>query len=769
MEDGIDHESNNRFYRGKNIKKFPQTDSNLKVFLNSMYSRLKGKVVVRIIYVIFIFQIKMIVMGNLMDIRAELPAVISSSEFANDASLNSIYENMAQLLLILQVLMLINLMFFITRITKLFILKKIGKTMNLANSATVVDGTMFVLGILSFLWASELRVLLERILQTQLNKPIDQVSYAGLLEELQDAVGQDFVFYYFAINFMGLILKCQEFLEYHPEYGPLQKIFGKLETDFKNFTKLYFLIVFMFALIGQILFGFDLKDYENLWLAFVQVLKVSIGVYRFDLYDGLETADVEKKKYFSDIYIFAIVASCKILLLNLVVSFITNAYTSYTQNAQGIYLTKIIGSRSQQSGHPNYGCYMANLTPADFVLVPFIPFAIIWKPSVRLNDMLQKIQYFILLFIYYIMFSIGCLFMAPMAYLKSLGSKFYILSAKSHTNKRLIINSLKLAFYLLFGLLIQGLNFLADSIYFWIFNLDEDVQTNEVFKEQSNMTFESFQSIMYTCQRFLSEKINSIDADDLVKILRRQMQVVPNLQYLLFNDAVHPMLRHQYREFAEKMRKQRLAQGSQNLMDSLTIKEQQQQVDEAFARECSDKIKQYNEIKTFLLNVAFQDKGKPTICLDILLNIMEELRKDRKIKMTIKDKNIDDYIMLNLEDIPPESEQKPFMKQVLKEKRESRRQMIVQITQLEFRQVMRMLKNTHGRKATMLNGDAFADKVDKLKKKIDDEEKVEQSKVLGGTDVRVKQQSLSTMKNFESSKDIKLEIANRKKDLVLSD
>ena len=53
--------------------------------------------------------------------------------------------------------MLINLMFFVTRITKVFVLKKMGKSMNLANSATVVDGTMFTLGLLSFAWAIQLR------------------------------------------------------------------------------------------------------------------------------------------------------------------------------------------------------------------------------------------------------------------------------------------------------------------------------------------------------------------------------------------------------------------------------------------------------------------------------------------------------------------------------------------------------------------------------------------------------------------------------------
>lgn len=158
---------------------------------------------------------------------------------------------------------------------------------------------------------------------------------------------QDYVFYYFAINFMGLILKCQEFLEYHPVYGPLQKIFSKLQTDLVNFSKLYFLIVFMFALIGQINFGLDLLEFKSLWLALMKVLQTSIGVYEFDNYKDVKGEESGGfKNYFSDIYNFAIVSSCSLLLINLVVSFLANAYMRYTQNAQGIYLTKIIGSRS---------------------------------------------------------------------------------------------------------------------------------------------------------------------------------------------------------------------------------------------------------------------------------------------------------------------------------------------------------------------------------------------------------------------------------------
>lgn len=84
---------------------------------------------------------------------------------------------------------------------------------------------------------------------------------------------------------MCLVLKCQEFLEYHPEYGPLQKIFNKLQDDFYNFTKLYMLIIFMFAIIGHINFGITLEEFKTIWVSLMNVLKISIGVYEFGMYE----------------------------------------------------------------------------------------------------------------------------------------------------------------------------------------------------------------------------------------------------------------------------------------------------------------------------------------------------------------------------------------------------------------------------------------------------------------------------------------------------
>lgn len=50
--------------------------------------------------------------------------------------------------------------------------------------------------------------------------------------------------------------------------------------------------------------------------------------------------------------------------------------------------------------------------------------------------------------------------------------------------------------------------------------------------------------------------------------------------------------------------------------------------------------------------------------------------------MTIKDKQVDAYVLQNMEDIPPAKQQSAFMQEILKEKSEARKAIIVQIVQL---------------------------------------------------------------------------------------
>ena len=56
-------------------------------------------------------------------------------------------------------------------------------------------------------------------------------------------------------------------------------------------------------------------------------------------------------------------------------------------------------------------------------------------------------------------------------------------------------------------------------------------------------------------------------------------------------------------------------------------------------------------MKQVLLNLTFKDKGKSILSNDIIWDVLDEVRKERKILMVLKDANVDDYIDLDMTEI----------------------------------------------------------------------------------------------------------------------
>lgn len=67
--------------------------------------------------------------------------------------------------------------------------------------------------------------------------------------------------YLYAVNICCLLWRLIELIQFHAEIGPLVKIVEKMFGDFMNFVILYFILVFMFAIIGGVNFVFDIGDF----------------------------------------------------------------------------------------------------------------------------------------------------------------------------------------------------------------------------------------------------------------------------------------------------------------------------------------------------------------------------------------------------------------------------------------------------------------------------------------------------------------------------
>lgn len=49
------------------------------------------------------------------------------------------------------------------------------------------------------------------------------------------------------------------------------------------------------------------------------------------------------------------------------------------------------------------------------------------------------------------------------------------------------------------------------------------------------------------------------------------------------------------------------------------------------------------------MNFSFANSGHKTLAIEIIENVMDELRRERKIEMVLADDNIEEYIKLDLE------------------------------------------------------------------------------------------------------------------------
>jgi hypothetical protein len=63
-------------------------------------------------------------------------------------------------------------------------------------------------------------------------------------------------------------------------------------------------------------------------------------------------------------------------------------------------------------------------------------------------------------------------------------------------------------------------------------------------------------------------------------------------------------------------------------------------------------LQQYNQIKKVLLNFSFVERNKKILVVEIIANVLEEMRGERKIMMVLKDSTkVDEYIDLDITEI----------------------------------------------------------------------------------------------------------------------
>ena len=64
-----------------------------------------------------------------------------------------------------------------------------------------------------------------------------------------------------------------------------------------------------------------------------------------------------------------------------------------------------------------------------------------------------------------------------------------------------------------------------------------------------------------------------------------------------------------------------------------------------------NQLDQFNEVKKILVNFAFRNRGKLIMCTEIINDVMDEMRCERKILMVLQSKKVNEYINANMTEL----------------------------------------------------------------------------------------------------------------------
>ena len=144
-------------------------------------------------------------------------------------------------------------------------------------------------------------------------------------------------------------------------------------SDFWNFTILYTMLFLSFALIGNINFMYELKDFENIFTSSLTVINASIGNFDFEIFEEVNDPTM---KLFGQIFMLVVIICFNLILLNLIIAILGNTYNMYDQKSNGLYLTEILSKRDELIYDENYGAFLTSIPPINSIVLPFLPFGL---------------------------------------------------------------------------------------------------------------------------------------------------------------------------------------------------------------------------------------------------------------------------------------------------------------------------------------------------------------------------------------------------------
>lgn len=268
--------------------------------------------------------------------------------------------------------------------------------------------------------------------------------------------------------------------------------------------------------------------------------------------------------------------------------------------------------------------------------------------------------------------------------------------------------------FLLVGWFMMNVTFLVDCVYFWINNFRTKLKKIIVEGEPSSITISWIKKLKLLGLKYAHHKIKSVETMQLVGRFREDIDINAHMQYLIFGQYV--TVRRQAQMDQQNLMKQlKNMQGIRRMktdqMKETRLKQKEIQNDKSGNQKALFMLSQFNQLKRIASNQSIRQRKIQKISVDIMTDIIDEIRRDRKIKMAIEDVSyIKEYIKIDLYD----EFDSPEKQEVLRKKDEFRKDFAQRLSQMQIDYMNRTINALSNNKAVTLNHLRFNEKIEKL-------------------------------------------------------
>jgi len=273
---------------------------------------------------------------------------------------------------------------------------------------------------------------------------------------------------------------------------------------------------------------------------------------------------------------------------------------------------------------------------------------------IQANNYMMLVKYVVFMLIFFIAFIATSVILLPLAWIIGTIDK---ISNQSH--ERMYTKIREIILFIFAGPFILVADIMADILYFWKYNFRSDLNRIVIAQEKSTIKNKTLREVSLRCFQFAESKIKAVTTTQLIRIFRHQFKVQAHIQFLLFGQFVpkggFKTVDQRKQMTLKSMKTEKLIEEREN---ELLLMNDDQQLN--ISKEI---IQQFNQIKKLLHCITYKVNEKKVLCTNIIIHIMNEMRQDRKIKMVLKDRGIEEYVSMDITDIdiqdPEEVEEQP--------------------------------------------------------------------------------------------------------------